>query len=149
MQKAPLAARKPLKQESKREVTINGEVYDIPTKHASAITEAIVKTWERLGEPEDPFSRQGEKLMNVIIATWEDTYPQESREWYEMRKEYQVEELDISTQVNRQTGRSLASYPMYIYNILRIVFPNVKFADRDTCMKLVKKYPIFRMANKI
>lgn len=149
MKKAPSASRKLPNDKKPREIEIDGEVYDIPTRHAAAIVEAIVSTWERLGKPEDPFSREGEKLMRVIVATWEDTYPEESRRWYEERKEYQKEELDIRTQVSRQTGRSLASYPYYIYTILRKIFPKVKFGERKTAMKMAKKYPMFKFANKI
>lgn len=143
MQKAPLAARKPIK-----EISINGETYDIPHRQGAAITDLLVKMWEKLGKPEDPFSVSGEKLMQIIIATWEDTYPEESRQWYEDRKEYKLEELDIKTQVRRKTGRSLASYPYYIFTIMKIVFPKVKFSDRKIHMKMVKKYPMFLFANK-
>jgi len=148
MKKAPSASRKQLNDPKPREIEIDGEIYDIPTRHAVAITDAIVTTWEKLGRPEDPFSRNGEKLMKVIFATWEDTYPAEARKWYEERKLYKKEELDIRTQVSRGTGRSLASYPYFIYVILRKVFPKVRFSDRKVTMKMVKKYPVFQFANK-
>lgn len=148
MDLAPLASRKPLFQEPPKEITINGETYDIPTKQASAVTNALLKVWERLGKPQTPFSESGEKLMNVIIATWEDTFPIESAAWYQERRDYKNEELSIGQQIRHETGRSLASYPFYIFQVMKIMFPNLKLSDRETNLKMVKKYPIFQMANK-
>jgi hypothetical protein len=87
--------------------------------------------------------------MNIIIAIWEDGYPRQAREWYESRKEYQNNELSISTQVSRRTGRSLASYPMPIYNVMRRLFKGFDPAERNNCMKMVKKWRMFQMANKV
>jgi hypothetical protein len=132
-----------------RSIKLDGETYDIPTQQAQVISKTIAEMWERLGRPETPLSESGEKLMKIIIATWEDTFPIESNDWYEARKEYKLNEFDIKTQVHRQTGRSLASYPSYIYNVMKRVFPQFKLSDRENVMKLVKKYPIFQMANKV
>ncbi len=129
-----------------KEITINGETYDIATRQATGIVNAIMRAWQALGRPSDPLSTQGQKLMSVIIATWEDTYPYESREWYEMRKEYQLNELDVRTQVKKQTGGSLVSYPYYIYTIMKKVFPAIKLHDRTFCQRLVKVFPMFRMS---
>lgn len=133
----------------RKEITLDGKTYDIPTRQASAVTSTLIKVWEKLGRPQDPFSPAGEKLMNIIIATWEDTFPIESRAWYEERKEYQKEELTITEQVRKNTGRSLASYPFYIFQVMKIMFPGLKLSDRDTNIKMVKKYPVFRMCNTI
>lgn len=149
MDLAPAAARRPLFQKPQREITIDGETYDIPTRQATAVTSALMQMWERLGKPEDPFSDAGRKLMEVIIATWEDTFPVESAKWYQDRQEYQLEELSIQQQVRHETGRSLASYPYYIFQVMKIMFPSLKLSDRDVNIKMVKKYPIFRMANKV
>lgn len=132
-----------------RSINIDGGTYDIPTEQATAVTNAIVFAWDQLGKPDDPFSEAGKKLMNVIIATWEDTYPDLASKWYEDRDEYQRSEMTTKEQVYQKTGRSLASYPMYIFTIMKKVFPNVKLSDRDTSMKMVKHYPMFRMANKV
>jgi len=44
--------------------------------------------------------------------------------WLEQRKNYKASELSISQQVKRQTGRSLASYPYPIYQMMKKVFPD-------------------------
>ena len=123
--------------------------YEVIPPQAVASTQILMKMWERLGRPKTPFTPSGAKLMDIIIATWEDGYPKQAREWYETRKEYQRNELPISTQVSRKTGRSLASYPLPIFNLMRRLFEGFNPAERKNCMKMVKKWPMFRMANKI
>lgn len=132
-----------------KSITIENEVYDIPTRQASAISNAIAYVWEQTGRPESPLSESGEKVMKVIIATWEDTFPTQAYEWYKERQLYQSVELDIHTQVKNQTGRSLASYPTYIYKVMRKTFPKFRLGDRKNVIKLVKRYPMFQMAVKV
>jgi hypothetical protein len=134
---------------SDKKIKIGNETYDIPTNQAIGVTNAIVLTWEKLGRPKTPFSETGKKLMEVIIATWRDTFPKESKDWLDMRKEYQKEELTTKEQVHRKTGRSLASYPYYIFQVMKKVFPKIKLADRKTAIKMVKHYPMFRMCNRV
>ena len=87
--------------------------------------------------------------MAVVLATWEELYPQEAKEWYEGRKEYQNAEMSLTEQVHRRTGRSLATYPFQVYQMLKRIFPDFKFSERNNCIKLVKKFPVFRMARHI
>jgi len=128
---------------------INFAEYDVIPPQAVISTKILMDMWERLGRPTTPFVPSGEKLMNIIIAIWEDGYPKQAREWYEARKQYQNNELSISTQVSRRTGRSLASYPMPIYNIMRRLFKGFDPAERKNCMSMVKKWRMFQMANKV
>ena len=125
------------------------EQYEVIPAQAVASTQILMKMWERLGKPTTPFTPSGEKLMNIIIATWEDGYPKQVREWYELRKDYQKNELPISTQVSRRTGRSLASYPLPIYNMMRKLFQGFDPAERKNCISIVKKWPMFQMASKV
>ena len=130
-------------------VTINGEEYEIIPKASSAASRIISDFWVKLGQPPTPFTKNGQKLVDIMIAVWEDLYPVDAKIWYEERKEYQHNELSISQQVQRQTGRSLASYPMPLYQMLKKVFPEVDFGKRDVCIKFVKHWPQFRFANKV
>lgn len=132
-----------------REVKLNGTVYEIPTDQAVAVSNAITYAWQKLGRPETPLSESGRKLMQVIFATWEDTYPFESAEWKSLREEYQSNEMDIHEQSVQHTGRTLACYPMFVLHIMKRVFPNFDPIQRDNCIKMATEYPMLRMANKI
>lgn len=115
---------------------------------AVAASKWLVEIWERLGRPEDPFSTSGTQVMNVIIAVWEELYPKESKDWHQSRKDYKKAELSIREQLAGHTGRSLASYPYPIFGMMKTIFPNFKPANRENCMKIVSKWPMFQMANK-
>ena len=108
-----------------------------------------VDAWERLGRPQSPFTENGVKLMEVIIAMWEELDPQEAKRWYADRAEYQKEELDVSTQVQKHTGGSLASFPYMIFGMMKKFWPDVKVTGpngRATCKKLCRRFPMFRMS---
>lgn len=121
---------------------------EIPSKSVAA-SRVLAAAFERLGKPQDPFSKAGEQMMRFIIAAWEDLYPKQVAQWLKTKKEYQDAEMSTSEQVHKQTGRSLASLPTPVYRMIQKVFPEYKLNDRDEWMKFLKKYPIFRMANKL
>jgi hypothetical protein len=107
----------------------------------------LVEAWEQLGKPDNPFTESGAKMMAVIIAVWEELYPDESKQWYEDRKTYRKHELSITEQVHKHTGRSLASYPFPIFQVMKTIFPTFKAAQRENCLKMVRKFPMFQMCN--
>lgn len=123
--------------------------YDIVPPESVAASKIIVDFWDRLGKPQDPLSKTGEKLMKIMIAVWEDLYPLEAYRWLKQRKEYKSSELTIGEQVKQHTGRSLASYPYPIYQMMKVVFPEFDPVKRENCIKMVKKFPIFQFANKV
>lgn len=125
------------------------EEYEIIPPDAVAASRIIVDIWKQLGKPDSPLTPTGEKLMKIIISVWEDLYPEQRILWYAERTEYQKGEKSIKEQVRGQTGRSLASYPLPIYSMMKKVFPNFDAGERKNCIKMVKKYPMFRYANKI
>ena len=128
---------------------LNLDEYEVIPPQAVASASILTKFWIELGRPNTPFTPTGEKLMNIIIATWEDGYPKQMREWYRDRKEYQKAEMRITDQIHQRTGRSLASYPMPIYAMMKKLFVGFDPAERKNCIKMVRKWPMFRMANKI
>lgn len=120
--------------------------YELPPKEAVMITEYFMRVWEKLGRPSDPLTRTGQAMVDAVILAYEKTYPNEWHQWLENRKEYQDNELTLHEQL--QTGRSLASYPVFIYNSLKRLFPNTDFSDRDFVFKFIKLYPAFRVCGK-
>ena len=109
----------------------------------------MVDIWDKLGRPDSPLTDAGAKMMNVMIIAWEELYPEDAKKWYEERKSYKNSELSINEQVHKRTGRSLASYPYQIFMMMKTLFPKFKPGDRVQCMKLIRKFPIFKMANKV
>jgi hypothetical protein len=129
-------------------VKMDGEEYYVPTRQGYAISHVISSLWDQLGKPDTPFSESGEKLMDLIIATWEDTFPKQHKQWIEERKLMHSSELSNREKIKKHTGRNLAAYPYYVYKMIKLVFPNFNFMERENQLKLVKKWPVFRMVEK-
>jgi len=129
-------------------IVIDGKTYDSVPQEAVSASGLLASAYIKAGRPQTPFTKAGAKIMDVIIAIWHDLYPIESEIWYNERKEYKKNEKSITDQVHGRTGRSLASYPLPIYRVMGVVFPNFKPAERKNCLKMVKKWPLFRFANK-
>lgn len=123
--------------------------YDIIPSEAVVASRIIADTWIKLGKPQTPFSQSGAKMMDIIIAVWEDLYPLDRLMWYEERKNYKDKEMTISEQVSKKTGRSLASFPLPIYNMMKKVFKGFDAGDKKNCVKLIRQWPMFQMAVKI
>ena len=123
--------------------------YQIVPGEVVAVSKVLSDMWIRLGRPTTPFSKSGGKLMDILIATWEDLYPDESRKWTLMRANYKKVEKTTRQQVKQRTGRSLASYPMYIFQVMKKLFPTFNPAERKNCMKMVRKWPMFQMCQKV
>jgi len=123
--------------------------YDIIPSEKVAASKILVDMWIKLGKPQDPLSTQGKKLMEILISTWQDLDPVEATKWWTMRSDYQENEMDLKDQVKKHTGRSLASYPLYIYRIMQKLFPSFDIGQRDNAIKMVRAFPIFRLARTI
>lgn len=121
------------------------EYEEIPADSYHAV-DAIVKVWDRLGQPHTPFDETGAKVMDTIIAAWQFKFPKEYMDWIKDRSDYQKAELSIKEQVHHHTGRTLAAYPFFVFQTMKRVFPDFKPAERNNCMKMVRKWPIFRYA---
>jgi hypothetical protein len=131
------------------EFEIDGEVNVVLPEEVNEVMASLMVKWEITGRPSSVFSKAGEELMRTIVATWQDLYPTDSQEWLEMRNEYKKNEMSLRDQVKSHSGRSLASIPLYIHKLMDLFFKDDKPKDRKYYQKLVKKFPMFQMANKV
>jgi len=129
-------------------IKVGNEDFEEVPKTAVVASKVVSDMWVRLGKPQTPFSTSGAKMMEIIIAVWQDCYPLDAKVWSDQRHEYKANELSIKDQVQRHTGRSLASYPYPIFKMMKSVFRGFDPAERKNCMKMVKKWPMFMFANK-
>lgn len=128
---------------------INWQEYEEVSRNALGASAFLTSAWDKLGRPKDPISSEaGRKLMEIIIHVWAKELTQEYVEWKAMRDDYQEAEMDIKQQVKQGTGRSLASYPMFVFKIMKKLFPDFDPSNRKNVLKLVKYFPIFRFANR-
>lgn len=128
---------------------IDGEEFEAIQGPAVTLSKWLVDSYKRLGSPDDPFSEQGERVMNMIVHAWEYLDPRGARERRESIKEYRDNELSNAEKVKRATGRNIASVPTPVYHLMKKFFPQFKLDNRDNFIKLVKKYPYFQVTEKI
>jgi hypothetical protein len=130
------------------DVPINLKDYEEIPEIVSYSSWWLIEIWEKLGKPDSPLSDAGVKVMNVILTVWQELYPDDYNAWIEDRKKYKLNEMTISDQIRKHTGRSLASYPLHVFMMMKVIFPQFKPGQRENCLKMVKKFPIFQFANK-
>ena len=114
-----------------------------------ALSKMMTDLWVNLGKPTDVFSEAGQKMLGFIIKAWEEMRPREALEWKRDRDEHLGAELSIKEQIQQKTGRVLASYPGFVYHLAKRIFTDTKFSERNTVIKLVQLFPIFRYVNKV
>lgn len=124
------------------------EEYEIPTDQAILLSKYLTEAWDKLGKPNDLFTESGRKLMTVIIAAWEDTYPTQYAQWKANRDEHLASELPIREQA-LHTGRSLSSTPTFVWYLMKKFYTGNNINERKFQLKFVKEYPIFRYTQRI
>lgn len=122
--------------------------YTIIPPHLSSATQMIVELWDKVGRPTDPLSSSGKKVVHFVFECYKELFPSEFKQWLDERKEYQVHEKSIPEQVRNHTGRSLLSYPYWVFMVLRNVFPHFDFVKRENALKIAACFPQFQIANK-
>lgn len=127
-------------------IQIGKDVYEEIPSAAVAASRIVADSHNLLGKPEDPLSKAGEKMMNIIVAVYEDLYPKEAMKWHIKMKEYKNEELSTHDQIKGQTGGSLASVPYPVYQMMKKVFPKYKLSARQDWIKFLERYPMFAMS---
>src|SRR3990167_6016281 len=123
--------------------------YGVVNPEIVAVTKILAGMWEKLGRPDTPFTESGAKLMEILISSWYDLFPEEAKEWEANRKDYKTTEMTTKQHVKKHTGRSLASYPMYIYKVMKRLFIGFDPTERKNCFKMVKKWPMFQFTNQV
>lgn len=123
------------------------EVILLPQDQYQAV-DYLVKIWEGVGRPTEPFSKSGLKVVEAIIEAWKIIKPDEYMDWKRIRDEYQSSEMDVHDQVKQKTGRIAVSMPRLFITLFHKMFPGYN-TDRTFFLKLGKHYPIFRFAQKL
>ena len=123
-------------------------VYEIPPDEAVALTEGLMRMWDRLGKPTDLSVATGWLMMDNIIQIWTKFFPQEVEMW----KHDQA--LDLA---NEKTLKQLSAddlglsnpiaYPPYLFHLIKAMFPDLKMNDRKLTKQMTDRYPILKTTN--
>lgn len=128
--------------------TFSLDDYEVVPPYLSQATAMIVELWVRSGCPSSPLSSSGRKLVDFVFSCYKELFPEDYSSWLKTMKEYKANELSVHEQVHKRTGRSLLSYPYWVFAVLKVVFPGFDFVKRENALKIAKLFPQFRIANK-
>ena len=124
----------------------NLDDFETPTKQAVIISNILSKAWSAFGQPTTVMSESGKKLMTVVIAAWEDSYPVEANTWKNQRSEELLNERTIKESI-KAGGHNSAAYPCWVFQMRTAAFPQECFAKKETKNYLIKNFPVFRTSN--
>lgn len=128
--------------------SVDNELMEVP-KSALLASKYLSDFYFQIGKPDSPLTPTGQKVMAVIEAIWTELYPLDAKTWSNDMTEYKNAELSTRQQVAQNTGRSLASVPLPIYQMMTKVFKDYKLDSREDWMKFLKTFPQYRAANKL
>lgn len=121
------------------------EVYELPTQEAAAITEGLMRIWEKLGKPENLSTNAGWIVLDQIIGIWEKFYPQEVADWKHDRDLELAAEKDLTSLA--KGGYNASTYPPILFQLMKGMFPEVKFQDKALVREITQRYPLFKSTN--
>lgn len=122
-----------------------------PTEQELLSIEFLDKLAGRLGNPSDIQTQAGLKLMDAIIGVWQKHFPQEAKDWIHDRKMDLDYEKPVSELIkDTSAGYNPAGYPRQLYNMIKVMFPNLKLQNRAVFNKLIDLYPkLFKTSNYV
>lgn len=118
--------------------------YSPVSKNGAAITNALLKIWERFGRPEDFSSLAGKTLLTEIINVWK----------YFFKGEYDATLHD--NKIDRENEKSLSKmkhgytpimYPPTLFSMIKVMFPNVNLSSRKTQKVIQELAPFLKTTN--
>ena len=136
----------PVGQQEDKTISVNGVEYEIPTRQATAIASILARAFFTFGKPETVVSENGKKLMTVIIAAWEDSFPAESDTWYNQRRAELANQRSLHDSVVAGGSNSI-TYPYWLFQMMNWAFPNDRWANKETVSYLWDNFPVFRSSN--
>lgn len=117
----------------------------VPTKLATALTEAIEQIYSKFGKPTDCSTEVGWKMCDELVRLWYRHFPWEVEAW----KKETLDELDVERTPYEagDYGYFPISYPTRLYKMLDTYLPDQKLQDRDFIAKMLTRHPIFKRSN--
>ncbi|MCK9355138.1 MAG: hypothetical protein M0P59_13420 [Gallionella sp.] len=125
--------------------------YDVPNDEELITIQFLDKLASRLGNPTDISTESGLKLMDAIIGAWQKHFAQEAADWTHDRKLDLANEKTLHELASTKSfGYNPASYPHYLFKLIKVMFPHLKLQNKKVYMKLLRIYPnLFKTSNYV
>lgn len=123
-------------------------LYEKPTEQELIAIEWLDRVATRLGNPDNIDTQAGLTLMDAVIGVWEKHFPQEAADWEHDRSVDLTNEKSLKQLVSdKSVGYNPVSYPLGLFKLIKVMFPDMKLQEKKMWQKLIKIYPMFRTSN--
>jgi hypothetical protein len=115
----------------------------VPDEHRLA-AEFIHKLWIRAGRPSRLEGESAWKVVDGIFQIWGALNPQELKDFAKDLQEDQAEERSVSEANNRDGGYIPISFPVRLFQMIKVYFKEDKLQDRKLILQFVHRYPLLK-----
>mgnify|MGYP000859417653 CR=1 FL=1 len=131
-------------------ITIDNEDYEIVSDEARMLTEHLIDLKKKLGLPDtltvNDLTPSVWKFVERLVIVWRRFFPYEYRDWVvgmenELKYERPIKQAILAG------GYTPISYPMRLYNLMHVFFPNLKMQDKKFIKKFLRVVPEFKNTN--
>lgn len=121
--------------------------YEPVTKMGAAYAKVLFEIWNNIGRPDDLTTNSGWKLLDEIIRVWERSFPMEVIDWKHDRAIDLEAERTIRQHISAG-GYNPVTYPPSLFNLIKIMLPRLKMADKRVHHQICQRYPdLFQTTN--
>ena len=125
-------------------IQIGENKYEIASEELRISTGYIHNVWVRLGKP-DRLEGSAWKLVDAMMEVWASLYPWEIKAFKQTIQEDQSIERSVSESMKAGGAHIPISYPTRLLQLLKLYFPNERYADRKLILDFVQRYPILQV----
>jgi len=117
------------------------------TNNALKVIDWLEGRYQNWGRPAfDAKSAVFWEMVFDIIKVWERVFAQERLDWEHDKKIDLDNERSLKESVDKGLKKRMA-YPPNLYKLLRLYWPNGRFANKEFTQMFMTRFPIFRNSN--
>lgn len=123
-------------------------VYEIPPDEAVALTEGLLRVWEKLGKPTDLSVATGWIMMDNIMQIWTKFFPWEVEAWkHDLAIDLANEKTIKALNADDLGLHDTIAFPPILFNLIKAMFPDLKVSDRKFVKQMADRYPLLKTTN--
>lgn len=121
--------------------------YEQVSKHGAALTQGLMRVWEKLGRPNDCSTESGWIMLDQIVNCWTAYFRGEAESWIHDRDIDLKNEMTLSQLSKKDGGYNPVTFPPTLFSLLKTMLPDQKLTDKKLHHKLVQRHPLFKTTN--
>jgi hypothetical protein len=115
----------------------------VPEEHRLA-AQFIHNVWKKTGSPNRLEGESAWKVMDSLFQIWGALNPQELADFKRDLQEDQSLERTIHDANKADGGYIPISYPLRLWQMIKVYFPEEKLQDHELILKFIRRYPMLK-----